>query len=613
MIQLNSHDTRKSTSQPQRKTGWDLPLLVVWTILGVGCRFLNLTTKPLWTDEFATIVFSLGNNYQSVLLNQVIRVEDLLQPLQPNPDATLGDVVSLLVSQDNHPPLYFWLSHLWLQIFPLDGEYVSLWAMRSLSALLGVLSIPAIYYLGKLGFQSRLVAHFSALMMAVSPFGIYLAQEARHYTLGILGVIFSLSCLIVAVRQIQMGKVISLKLVFIWTLINCLGLGIHYFFSITLIAQGLALIIWLGLESKYLFASTDTEKKKSDYQQLIKAINKRYRLDKNARRLGLVIVATSTTALIWSLTMISSDFGHGMTDWIKQGYSFRALISPIFQLLAAWITMIALLPVESSQLWVVIISGLIMLLFFIWLIPQLYQALKLSLQSLQFRAGVQVLGGFIVSTIIIFLGITYILGIDITKGARYNFVYFPGIIVLMAVGLSYIWHRTNLGWEITAKMSPRKQGKIAVIIIILMGILSAITVNVNLGYQKYYLPDRLVQIIAANSSNPVLIATTHQSLVHTGEMMGIAWELRNHSLRENISFLLAHKPEPDYRLPTATIKTAVQQLNRPLELWVVNFSKEPQDGLNPPTLAENELVNCQINQETFPYISGYTYQQYHCY
>jgi len=40
-------------------------------------------------------------------------------------------------------------------------------------------------------FRSRLVGQIAAAMMAVSPYGIYLAQEARHYTLAILLIIAS--------------------------------------------------------------------------------------------------------------------------------------------------------------------------------------------------------------------------------------------------------------------------------------------------------------------------------------------------------------------------------------------------------------------------------------
>ena len=166
--------------------------LIGCIVLGTILRFTLLTSKPPWTDEFASLVFSLGNSYDLVPLDQVITIEQLLKPLQINPEANITDVVSLLVNEDNHPPIYFVLANLWYKLFPNHGGYVSLWVGRSLPALCGVLSIPAIYYLARIAFCSRYVAYLAAWLMTVSPYGIYLAQEARHYTLGILWVIASI-------------------------------------------------------------------------------------------------------------------------------------------------------------------------------------------------------------------------------------------------------------------------------------------------------------------------------------------------------------------------------------------------------------------------------------
>ena len=57
--------------------------------------------------------------------------------------------------------------------------------MRSLPALIGVIEIAAIYCLNRLVF-SKSAALMAAALMAVSPFAVYLSQEARHYTLPML-------------------------------------------------------------------------------------------------------------------------------------------------------------------------------------------------------------------------------------------------------------------------------------------------------------------------------------------------------------------------------------------------------------------------------------------
>ncbi|HAG83935.1 MAG TPA: glycosyltransferase, partial [Cyanobacteria bacterium UBA12227] len=199
-------------------------LLFIWIAIGIGLRFTQLTLKSPWTDEFATMIFSLGNTYQTVPLDQAISLETLLQPLKLNSSVGVSAVIHHLLTEDHHPPLYFVFAHWWIQLFSIPEGYVSLWVARSLPAFLGVLSIPAVYGLGWLAFRSQLIAQLAAAMMAVSPYGIYLAQEARHYTLGILWVIASLSCLVVALQHLQHRILLPIWIALCWIIINSLGI-----------------------------------------------------------------------------------------------------------------------------------------------------------------------------------------------------------------------------------------------------------------------------------------------------------------------------------------------------------------------------------------------------
>ena len=185
-------------------------LLILWIVIGAGFRFVHLGTLPPWTDESATLVFSLGNSFYNVPLNQFIDLATLVAPLQVNESAGIKDVINLVLTQSTHPPLYFVLTHLWLKLFPSVDGLVSIWAARSLSALLGVVAIPAIFFFAKLAFNSLIVAQIAAAMMAISPFGIFLALQARHYTFIILLIIASLSCFICALRSVNRGAIIPL-------------------------------------------------------------------------------------------------------------------------------------------------------------------------------------------------------------------------------------------------------------------------------------------------------------------------------------------------------------------------------------------------------------------
>lgn len=576
-------------------------LLLVWIGVGSGLRLLNLAGKSPWTDEFSTLVFSLGNSFRGVPLDQAIALDTLLQPLQPNYSAGIKDVIHNLVTESNHPPLYFVLTHLWLKLFPPDGGLVSLWGARSLAALFGIASIPAMYAFAGRAFRSRLVGHLAAAMMAVSPYGIFLAQEARHYTLAILWAIASLACLVVAARYLQRQAPLPIWLVLLWVSINTLGISSHYFFILTVCAQALALIV--------------------QWQQ---RTQDNFKFPPLKSSIPLLAVAAGTLAggLVWVPVFLQNSYGGKLTEWIQGDRVGFAWLSPIFQAIAAWITMIALLPVEADSLPVVIFFVVVMLLFFIWALPILYRGLKLQRQE----AGLttQLFESFIWSAIALFFVFTYILGIDLTRGARYNFVYFPAVIVIVGASLAACWNavraeETTLKESVPVRTDPdskvkiqdaklfiKTSGKKAVALIWLMGLLSGLTVACNLGYQKYYRPDLLVPPIIklqdSSSSSvqvPILIATTHKTHVQNGEMMGIAWELKQQAVQpREIQFLLAHQDQKP-QTSTAVLQKTLATLPRPLDVLLVNFH------------APIELDKCVTNAN-FPSVDGYETKLYYC-
>ena len=203
-------------------------LLLLWIAIGAGLRFTNLELKPPWADEWATLVFSLGHSFKTIPLEQIIELETLLQPLQLESGSSTQDVVTYLMQESTHPPIYFVLTHLWLKLFSQEG-LVSLSLARSLSVGLGVLGIPTIFALGKLITGSKTVGHIASVLMAISPYGIYLAQEARHYTLAILWVMASLACLVITVKRLVVKQSPAIAVIIIWVIVNSLGVATHYF------------------------------------------------------------------------------------------------------------------------------------------------------------------------------------------------------------------------------------------------------------------------------------------------------------------------------------------------------------------------------------------------
>lgn len=583
-------------------------LLGLWMVMGAMLRLSYLDGKPLWTDEFSTLVFSLGNGFQGVPVDQVMSLSTLLAPLQHHGANSFGDVLDHLLRESNHPPLFFLLIHGWIDLWQPDGTQVSVWVVRSLPAIFGILAIPAIYSLSAWVFASQIAGHCAAVMMAVSPLGIYLAQEARHYTLGILWVIASLACWLWAIRQFYQGIPLSKRGVFLWIGINGLGIATHYFFVLTLGAEGIVLGIILWRMRRRFYP----------------------RFSLWMPRLMVVFAGTLVSGLVWVPVFLSNQYGSQLTAWIERGdVNFLAqLMSPFFQALAGWITMISLLPVESSSLPVIVGSVIIMFVFFMGFLPWLIVALKMlggwggrTLYFYRFWRGksqvlmVRAVAGFILSSLTIFAIFTYVLGIDLTRGARYHFVYFPAVILLLGAILAVIWQLPVI--ERLSFLPWKATGKTVVILVFLMGLGSGITVISNLGYQKYYRPDLLVHQIQESYRVPVLVATPYQTHVQTGELMSIAWQWQqgqiNGEIEENqeVKFWLIKGEKNSVKLDSVNegepleivkLKQGISQLEQPVDLWLVNF----QEDVN--LISET----CQRDLRKWPGIDGYRYQVYHC-
>jgi uncharacterized membrane protein len=127
--------------------------LSIIILLGGILRFTKLDYQSLWNDELSSM--------------SRINVSSLSEVIE----ASKSDV---------HPPFYYCLLYLWQNMF---GN--SPFSVRFLSALLGTLSILAIFFLGRILYSEQ-EALISALILSISFFGIYYSQEVRSYSLLLL-------------------------------------------------------------------------------------------------------------------------------------------------------------------------------------------------------------------------------------------------------------------------------------------------------------------------------------------------------------------------------------------------------------------------------------------
>jgi len=125
-------------------------LVVLITLFGGWLRVLLLSSKGMWLDE--TFSVWLANH-------------------------SVADILQWIVKIDQHPPLYYLLLHYWVA---LNGDRAN--SVRMLSVLFGAGTIPVIYLVGK-RISGVVIGLTAAVLLALSPFNIYYAQETRMYTL----------------------------------------------------------------------------------------------------------------------------------------------------------------------------------------------------------------------------------------------------------------------------------------------------------------------------------------------------------------------------------------------------------------------------------------------
>jgi uncharacterized membrane protein len=528
----------KLSNYQKPSTAISLLLLLAWIGLGLAIRLLNLDLKPPASIEISTIGYSLGHGFKQIPLDQVVDLDTLLAPL--GLDTTIGypEVWQRLLEESTHPPLYFWLTRWWASLWLKDGDLVSLQMARSLSTVFGTLAIPGIFVLGWRAFRSRLVGHFAAILMAFSPYGVYLAQEARHYTLTVLWVIASVTCLVEALRLIHQKSRIPLWLSLLWIVINGLGIATHYFFVLTLGSEAIAVIIfWLVIK---------------DPQPV------RY-----LRGLSLAGIGTLATTLAW-LPVAKSVSGNEMTTWIATSYQLGDVFLPIPRMLAWIITMVMLLPIEGVPELIAIGSGIIVLGVLIWAMPLLGRQWQRAIANAPTRLPMIILTGYLFGSLIMFFGLIYGLGKDASLAARYHFVYFPAVTLILAVALANCRLNTTFH-RVTQNM--------VVAVMLIMGLLGSLTVVTDFGFRKSLHSDALAAYIQQTSKTPALVAITHKTHSEIRELVALAlsFERLDPPASAPPQFILVSDNQYGREQFSSNLKQLVTDQSQPLNLVGVNL------------------------------------------
>jgi len=422
-----------------------LPSLLALMLLGALLRFGQLTRKPLWVDEVITAIFALGRTFDQVPLDRLLDVQQVPAFFRLQPEVGCEAIAQALASQSTHPPLFFCLLHRWL--VALQGsDWPLVWQLRALPALLGVAAIAAVYALNAIGF-SRRAGLVGAAAIAVSPFAVYLSQEARHYTLPLLLITLSLAVL-VKLQQDGSKGLFRWPLWLLWGLVNVTSLYAHYFCALAIAAQGLTLLPLLRRPKRALLG---------------------------AFAAGLV---PFLLFLPWLPTLIA-HFSSPKTGWL----SAPQPLAPLYQTLASWLLMAIALPVEGQPLAVQVPLVALSLAFGGWLAWRCGRGYRQLLRQERSRVAALTLGSFVFWVLLAFFAAIYGLGKDISIAPRYHFVYYPAIAAL-------------LGASLAVPVGPgerRRDWQRATALVLAVGLLSSLATIFNGAFQKPYHPTQVAQ------------------------------------------------------------------------------------------------------------------------
>ncbi|WP_013322726.1 glycosyltransferase family 39 protein [Gloeothece verrucosa] len=453
---------------------WNYGLILIILTLGIFFRFVNLDKKVYWHDEVYTKLHIAGytyNEWQPVLFNgQIQSIENLQKYQRLTPQKGLYDTLkSLAIDDPHHPPFYYIICRFWVQQF---GNSIT--TIRSLSACLSLLALPAIYWLCLELFSSQSVGEVAVCLLAISPLFVLYAQEAREYSLLIVIILVSSGAFLRAIRLTSSTShtILSWGL---YTLTLIMGLYTSLTTLLLILIQGLYLLI-----------------------------REPIRLTQTGISYLISVIASGLIFLPWIIVLITNYEKYQSANlWMKfikipsrLLFEFLGLnISRIFVDLGG--------EFENPLIWVVMGIILIVVGWGLWI---LYRTTSVKIWGFIFT---------LISVPILSLLLPDLLWGGVRSlSSRYLFFSWLGILLTVAYLLTTLAHQKRKIWPVMAT------------IVFSAGIIScAVNAQSNTSWMKvisYSLPQ--VANIINQSSNPLLVG--NQSSYNPGNLIALSYLLK---------------------------------------------------------------------------------------
>jgi len=254
-------------------------IILLIIVSAVILRLYNLGKVPFWEDELFTLHRS---------------------------NMPVGELLKELSSRPIFPPLYYLLTKASIKIFGINEA-----ALRFPSFIFSVLSVFFIYKLAELIYNAR-TGLFAALLLAVSPYSIYYAQEAKMYSASWALSIISFWLFFRLIRRVRVGDCI------LYICVNALSWYMSYVGIVYTLIQGASFLIF---RDKRFF--------------------------KKWLWMNFLVVIMFTP---WLDKLIAQVYNHHGMLWIPKTTDYFNGIKHIFYVICT----IKLLPFKSIQSWAVI-------------------------------------------------------------------------------------------------------------------------------------------------------------------------------------------------------------------------------------------------------------------
>jgi uncharacterized membrane protein len=214
--------------------------------VGLVLRFAHLDRKVYWHDEVFTslrVAGYVGSQVQAEVGDRPnLTAADLLRYQQLPSVPSLADTWAALADHPEHPPLYYLLAHGWGRLFG-----ASVWGYRAIAAGFSAIALLAMFWLGRQLFPPNATmpptaAWIATALFALSPVQLIYSQEAREYSLWVVGLLLAHGALVRAVRQ---------KTAAAWVLYG-LALALAWYGSLMTALLGLSHLVFIALSQRQL-------------------------------------------------------------------------------------------------------------------------------------------------------------------------------------------------------------------------------------------------------------------------------------------------------------------------------------------------------------------------